>query len=622
MELPTAHPYKPTLAARVKPVYCKKSRRFIGCRVSRVATAQVRIVSEYLWQAMTKRTKQPLIACALREALADGYAKRDFVRDALSGLVVGIIAIPLSMALAIACGMPPETGLYTAMIAGFFSALVGGSRVQVSGPTAAFVVILAPIVSQHGPTGLLLASLLAGVFLLGMGCFRMGRLVEFIPYPVTAGFTLGIALTIALIQVKDFVGITFTHQPESNLDRAELLIAQWSTWHAGDAAIGVFTFVALLLWGRSALGKRVPGAIVVLPCSIMLAMALAPCGDSWQASTIDSRFGSVVDGIARGGIPTTLPRFALPWNEALASEHLGSIVKAAIAIALLGAIESLLSAVIADAKTNHRHHPDGELVGQGIGNIIAPFFGGFAATGALARTAANIRAGAISPVSSMVHAIFILCATLLLAPVLGWLPMASLAALLFIVAMNMADLRHCVFVVRNAPRGDALVLIVCFVLTVSMDMVIAVSVGVVLAALIFMRRMAELSGVDLGEADGATTVRVPHGVLYYRVRGPLFFGAAERAMQEVRTSGTARYAVIDLSGVPMIDATGIVNLESAVDRLWRAGIPVVLAAANPRVLAFVKAARFPWEAEGATFASSVDEAFRTPPRTAAGFSPQ
>ena len=261
--------------------------------------------------------------------------------------------------------------------------------------------------------------------------------------------------------------------------------------------------------------------------------------------------------------------------------------------------------------TGRKHHPDGELVGQGMANLVAPWVGGFAATGALARTAANIRAGATTPLAAIVHALFIGTAVLFIGPLLGWLPMASLAALLFVVAWNMTDLRHCVFVMRMAPRSDGMVLVICAVLTVATDMVVAVTVGVVLAAFIFMREMAELSGVDLGDGNGAGGVATPPGVLYYRIRGPLFFGAAQAAMQEVRTSGSAKCAIIDLSHVPLIDATGIVNLESAVDRLWRAGIPVILAGANPAVGAAVGQARFPWKQEGATFADSIEAAIES-----------
>ena len=557
-------------------------------------------------------SNQPLIACALRESLAEGYSRRNFLRDALAGIVVGVIALPLSMALAIACGMPPQTGLYTAMIAGFVAALFGGSRLQVTGPTAAFVVILAPIVSEQGPAALLMASLLAGIFLVLMGVFRLGRLVEFIPYPVIAGFTLGIAVTIAIIQLKDFFGLTFSENPESNFQRITQIASTWRSWRLGDTAVGAFTLVALIGWGKMSIGKRIPGALIILPIAALLAVLLGSLGPEWTSSTIDSRFGSVVDGKTLGGIPVGLPSFALPWPDDLsqfASLYWQGIFRAAIAIALLGAIESLLSAVIADSITNHRHHADGELVGQGLANMIAPWFGGFAATGALARTAANVRAGATSPIASMVHAIFIALALLFLGPLLGWLPMASLAALLLVIAKNMTDLRHAALVIRTAPRGDSLVLVTCFVLTAGIDMVVAVSVGVVLAALIFMRRMAELSGVDLGEQEGTEKIVPPPDVLYYRIRGPLFFGAAQRAMQEVRSFGAARCAVLDLSQVPMIDSTGIVNLESAVDRLFRAGIPVIIAGANPTVHSALKHARFPWSEEGATFAATSHEAF-------------
>lgn len=556
---------------------------------------------------------QHLVASALRESIAAGYSRRSFLRDGLAGIVVGVIALPLSMALAIACGMPPQTGLYTAMIGGFVAALFGGSRFQVTGPTAAFVVILAPIVSDQGPAALLIASLLAGIFLVLMGVYRMGRMIEFIPYPVITGFTLGIAVTIALIQLKDFFGLTFSENPESNFQRIIELASTWRSWRLGDTAIGAFTLIALIGWGKFSIGKRVPGALIILPIASLLAVLLGSFGPGWISSTVDSRFATVVDGATLSGIPVGLPTFALPWPDDFSqftSSYCQGIIRAAIAIALLGAIESLLSAVIADSMTNNRHHADGELVGQGLANIIAPWFGGFAATGALARTAANIRAGASSPIAAMIHAIFIALVLLFLGPLLGWLPMASLAALLLVIAKNMADFRQALFAVRTAPRGDSMVLVTCFVLTVGMDMVVAVSVGIVLSALIFMRRMSELSGVDFGEQIGNEKIVPPPDVLYYRIRGPLFFGAAQRAMLEVRQSGFARCVVLDLSQVPMIDSTGIVNLESAVDRLFLAGIPVIIAGANPTVYSFVKHARFPWTEEGATFAATAEDAFK------------
>ena len=551
-------------------------------------------------------TRSLLFCKALRESLREHGLASLLRTDLLSAAVVGIIALPLSMALAIATGMPPQAGIFTAIAAGFVIALAGGSRVQVSGPTAAFVVILAPVVGHHGPAGLLMATLGAGIILLLAGFLRLGRLVEFIPNPVTAGFTAGIATVIALIQVKDFLGLQFSVAPdgempawrESNVALIQETLRTLGGLKPGDAAIGVATLLMLLLWPKA--WRRVPSALVVLPLAAVGAALLAAWRPDLAPATIDSRFGTVVDGVARGGIPRGLPSFMLPWQAAGAHgqpftldwEAVRTLVKYSFAIAMLGAIESLLSAVVADAITGRRHDPDAELVGQGLGNLVAPFVGGFAATGALARTAANVRAGARSPLSAMVHSVFLVVAVVAMAPWLGYLPMASLAGLLLIVARNMSDLKHCIFVVRRGPRGDAAVLILCFGLTVAFDMVIAVAVGVVAASLLFMRRMADLSAVDLGEGGAERAVSAERGILYYRVKGPLFFGAAQRAMNEVQVTQGGRVAVLDMEAVPMMDATGLINLESAVERLHIAGIAVILCGVGPRPMEVLRRAGF------------------------------
>lgn len=574
-----------------------------------------------------RRTAPPLIASALRESWREERRQGGLAmwlrRDLLAGCVVGIIALPLSMALAIAVGMPPQAGLTTAIIAGVVSALVGGSRVQVTGPTAAFVVVLAPVVGHYGPAGLLIATLGAGVILLLLGIFRLGRLVEFIPNPVTAGFTLGIATVIAIIQVKDLLGLTLPPAPEGELPKwrestpALVLetIRALPAARPGDAVVGVVSLVLLLAWPR--ITRRVPAALVVLPIAALLAIGLARFGPEWSAATIDSRFGHPVDGVMREGIPRSLPSFLVPWH-AEGPEHralvfdwptVTSLIKYGLAIAMLGAIESLLSAVVADGLTGWRHHPDGELVGQGVANLVAPFFGGFAATGALARTAANVRAGARSPIAAVTHALFLVTAIVVLAPWLGTLPMAALAALLLVVARNMSDVRHCFFVVRRGPRGDALTLLTCFGLTVAFDMVIAVGVGVVLASLIFMRRMAELSEVELDERTGDDAVATTAGVVYYRIRGPLFFGAAQKAMNDLQVTGGERIAILDLEAVPMMDATGLLNLESAVERLHKAGLDVILCAVGRRPMDVLRRAGF-GEEPSAGGAASIDRRVR------------
>ncbi|HXT51730.1 MAG TPA: C4-dicarboxylic acid transporter DauA [Thermoanaerobaculia bacterium] len=524
------------------------------------------------------------IGMALRQSLAEGYSLARLRADLLAGLVVGVVAVPLSMALAIAAGVPPQHGLYTAIVAGGVIALCGGSRMQVSGPTAAFVVILAPISAQHGLGGLALATGMAGVLLLAMGLGKLGRLIEFVPYPVTTGFTAGIAIVIATLQVKDFLGLQTGALPGHFLPRALALVRALPSFRSGDLLVGAFTLALLIVWPR--LVKAVPAPLVALALGSLLAWGVGRAAPQLAAATIQDRFHFTLGGILHGGIPPLPPQPVLPWRLpgpggaplTLSFELLQSLVPAAFAIAMLGAIESLLSAVVADGLAGTKHDPDGELVGQGIGNLVAPFFGGIAATGAIARTATNIRSGARTPIASFLHALFILAVMLALAPLLGYLPMASLAALLLTVAWRMSEYRHVVRVTRRAPRSDVAVLWVCLLLTVVFDMVIAVSVGIVLAALLFMRRMAEVSEVrSLTEEHHHASGPLPKGLILYEVAGPLFFGAAQRAISTLERAGqSARALVLDLEGVPVLDATALVNLESAIERLLARGTFVAL----------------------------------------------
>jgi SulP family sulfate permease len=526
-----------------------------------------------------------MISTALREALR-GYGAREARADVLAGVVVGIVALPLSMALAIASGVSPQHGLYTAIVAGLLIPLLGGSSVQVSGPTAAFVVILAPIAARFGLAGLLLATVMAGVLLVLMGLGRAGSFIEFVPYPVTTGFTAGIAVVIATLQVKDLLGLTLARTPDHFLERVRVL------WHAlpsarlADLLIGLCTLAVLLLWPRP-LGRRVPAPLVALVAGTAVAIVIARLEPGLTVDTVASRFSHVVDGVTRPGIPRQPPLPVLPWRLPgpdgrpleLSFDLVRALAPSAFAIAMLGAIESLLSAVVADGMTGRKHDPDAELTAQGIGNIVAPFFGGIAATGAIARTATNVRSGARSPLAAAVHAVVVLAAVLLLAPVLGRLPMAALAALLLLVAWNMSESKHVVHLLRSAPRSDVAVLVTCFSLTVLFDMVVSVTVGVVLAALLFMRRMAEVSGVRLvGDQHPQLSEPLPRGVVLYEVAGPLFFGAAQKALSVLRMveGRPVRVVVLDLENVPAIDATGLVALQSLVARLNEAGVKVVL----------------------------------------------
>jgi SulP family sulfate permease len=531
-----------------------------------------------------KRAPFP-IASALRRTFAKGYGVRELRADALAGVVVGIVSLPLSMALAIAVGVPPQHGLYTAIVAGIVVALLGGCKFQITGPTAAFVVILAPIASKHGLGGLLTAGLLAGFLLVLMGAARLGNLIEYIPHPVTTGFTTGIATVIAGLQLKDALGLETGPLPDHFVARLAAF------WHArasarpAELAVAVGTFALLLLIPR--LTRRIPAPLLALAGITAAVALLARLWPAFSVATIGTRFHTSIDGVEVAGIPSVLPNMAWPWSPMpLDYALIRELLPAAFAIAMLGAIESLLSAVISDGATDTKHDPNAELVGLGIGNIVAPLFGGIAATGALARTATSIRAGARSPFAAVVNAGVVLTAMLVLAPLVAYVPMASLAAMLVYVAWNMSELHNFRGILRVAPKSDVAVLLTCYVLTVFTDMGVAVSVGFVLAALLFMRRMSELteSRVRLDAAQEGGSAVVPPGTLLYEINGPLFFGAAQKAMRALvtRDKNAFKVVIIHLGRVSVIDATGLVALENTISSLLKARRDVIVAGPLPR----------------------------------------
>jgi SulP family sulfate permease len=527
---------------------------------------------------------------ALREVFRKGYGRRDLGHDVLAGLVVSVVALPLSMALAISSGVAPQYGLYTAIVAGFLVPLFGGARTQVTGPTAAFVVILAPISSRYGLGGLLLASVMAGAILVVFGVARLGRFIEFIPHPVTTGFTAGIATVIATLQLKDFLGLNVPGAPEHFLERVVATARALPTIQMGDLLVGTFTLVLLLSWPR--VSARIPPALIALPAAAVLAVLLSHVGAGYHAATIASRFSYLVDGHTMAGIPPFPPRFLWPWKASgaggeplvLSFALLRTLVPNAFAIAILGAIESLLCAVVADGMSGTRHDPDAELLALGVGNLVAPFFGGFAATGALARTTFNIRSGAHSPLAAAFHAVFLLVAVVAFASVLGMLPLASMAALLLTVAWRMSEIKHFTHTLVAAPKSDVSVLLACYLCTVLFDMVVGVSVGIMLAALLLMKRMAEtVSARPLTETSHHADHTVPRGVVLYEVAGPLFFGAAQKAINVLESLHEATRAVVfDITAVPVIDFTALVALESAIQKLHRRNVLVVLAGVQPQ----------------------------------------
>jgi SulP family sulfate permease len=518
-----------------------------------------------------------LPAAALRAVLREGYRAEHFRADLLAGVVVGVVALPLAMALAIAIGVPPQHGLYTAAVTGIIVAALGGSRTQVTGPTAAFIVILAPIFAEFGLAGLLVSGALAGLMLLIMGALRLGGLIQFIPHPVTTGFTAGIGVVIAVLQVKDLFGLRLLHTPDAFIERVHAMYAARGTASAAEAAMGAITLLSLLALPRVV--RRVPAALIVLPLAALAGALLPQLIEGLSVATIADRFQTVVDGKVVHGIPGTLPLPALPWDApgaegkpfVLNYHVLRQLLPGAFAIALLGAIESLLSAVVADGMAGTRHDPDAELLALGAGNVVGPFFGAIPATGAIARTATNIRSGARSPIAAIIHGAMILLAILGLAPLLGYLPMSALAALLLLVAWNMSEARHFVHIVRVAPKSDVAVLLTCFLLTVTFDMVVGVSVGMVLAAFMFMRRMAEVTeSRQVDSTHLAVPAALPSGVVVYEISGPLFFGAVQKAMTTLHVvAGQARAVVFLMGGVHALDVTGLVAFESALDELRR-----------------------------------------------------
>jgi SulP family sulfate permease len=535
-----------------------------------------------------------LPAAALRAVLNEGYSKAQFRKDLAAGFLVGIIAMPLAMALAIAVGASPQQGLYTAIVAGFITALLGGSRIQVVGPTAAFIVVLAPIYIRFGLAGLLVSGVLAGLILLGMGLFRLGRLIEFIPFPVTTGFTTGIATVIASLQIKDLFGLRPAHTPDGFFERMASMWAARSTASLWEFLIGLGTFGILMLprmrkrWlvRLPRVLRKIPAPLMALPLAAVVAWLLGHHFPGFHVDTIGSRFHTLMNGHTVDGIPRQLPTFQWPWTAPgpdgapfqLSLSVIRLLLPGAFTVAILGAIESLLSAVVADGMARTRHDPDAEILALGVANIVTPFFGGIPATGAIARTATNFRFGGRTPVAAMVHSLTILLAILLLAPLIRFLPMASLAALLLQVAWNMSEAEHFVHTVKVAPRSDVAVLFTCFALTVVFDMVIAVSAGVLLASLLFIRRMATTTEGHISEAEAVTLPGpLPEGVVIYDIVGPLFFGATERVMRAIRAIGSdVRAVIFRMDQVPSADATGLVAMENVMAEMRRQGIRVII----------------------------------------------
>ncbi|HEX3570701.1 MAG TPA: SulP family inorganic anion transporter [Acidobacteriaceae bacterium] len=498
-----------------------------------------------------------------------GYTFRNFSQDLIAGLTVGLVALPLAMAFAIASGVPPQAGLYTAVVAGFLISALGGSRTQIGGPTGAFVVIVAGIVLKFGMSGLALVGIMAGVLLLLMGFTGLGTAVKYIPRPVTIGFTNGIALLIASTQIKDFLGLKTPPVPSEFLTRMTILLHYLGT--AGWQTIGVsaISLAIILLWPR--LTRRVPGSII--------ALFLSTVAVAWlhlPIETIGTRFG---------GIPQGFPHFVLPDFHAT---HIAPLLPSAFTVALLAAVESLLSAVVADGMSGDQHNSNVELVAQGVANIVSPLFGGIPATGAIARTATNIRSGALTPIAGIVHALTLLSILIVAAPLARFVPLATLAAVLFVVAYNMGEWREIGTILRLS-KTDIAVWITTFSLTVLADLTVAVGVGMTLAALLYIYRVAQTTTVEPvtpeyledGQAHVLQDRDIPSNVSILRIHGPFLFGTTEKLAEATRDLAQfGDVVILRLRNMTALDATGIHALEQFSDRLHKAGKTLLLCGAR------------------------------------------
>jgi sulfate permease, SulP family len=513
---------------------------------------------------------------AVLEAKRAGlFARIHWLPNIVAGLIVGIVALPLAMAFAIASGARPEQGIYTAIIGGGLITLLGGSRVQIAGPTGAFIAILLGITARFGIAGLQVATLMAGVMLLLMGVARMGAVIRFIPMPVIVGFTAGIGVIIFIGQWPDFFGLP---KPSGEHFHEKLwhLLQSLPEIHGPTLLLSVVGLLLILLAPRVKLLARVPGPLIAM-LVITLLHAVYPLPG---VATIGSAFG---------GIPAGFPSFALP---AITLSQIILLIGPAFTIAMLGAIEALLSAVVADGMAGTRHDSNQELIGQGIANIIVPLFGGFAATGAIARTATNVRNGGNSPLAGITHVLMLVAVLLFLAPLASGIPLAALAAILFVVAWNMSELPRCVHILKTAPTADRLILVITFLLTVFADLVVAVNVGVILAILHFLRRMSD--SVETQKADPQALARelaqqgithLPDDVMVFDIAGPMFFGAVDNFEHALAsTHADPKVLVIRLRQVPFIDMTGIQALHDVSHKLGRRGVTVIFCEANERVL--------------------------------------
>ena len=524
------------------------------------------------------------------------YSKGQLVKDIISGIIVAIIALPLSIALAIASGVGPAVGLYTAIVAGFLVALLGGSTVQISGPTAAFATIVAGIVATQGVDGLAIATIMAGIILILMGVFKLGGLIKFIPYTITTGFTSGIAVTILIGQLKDFFGLTFEGSPVETMEKLEEVIHCFGTFNIWAVVVGALALVILI--GLPKLLPKIPASLIaVIVCAVVVKLFDIP------VNTIGTLYPDIT---------SAPPHLTLPSGINL--DKIIALVPDAFTIAVLAGVESLLSAVVADGMVGSRHNSNTELIAQGVGNIGSALFGGIPATGAIARTAANIKNGGRTPISGMIHALLLLAMLVILMPYAKLIPMPAIAAILFQVAYNMSEWREFVAIVKTSPKSDTLVLVATFLLTVIFDLVVAIVVGIILATVLFMKRMSDETSVrgwtpidENTDPDRIGLKVIPADTLVYEITGPIFFGASDK-ISDIFADAHKKVVILRMRSVPAVDATGIHTFETIIKTCHKKGITLIISHANEQPMKVFKKAGMVAEIGEENFCPSIDAA--------------
>ena len=529
------------------------------------------------------------------------YSKEQFIKDLVAGIIVAVIALPLSIALALASGVEPACGVYTAIAAGFTVSFLGGSRVQIAGPTAAFATIVAGVVASQGMDGLVIATVLAGIFLVLMGVFKLGSLIKFIPNTITTGFTSGIALTILIGQIKDFLGLTYAEgvKPIETIEKIEANIEAMGTFSPKALAVGAVCLAILIIYPK--FEKRVPPSLIAVVVGALMVKFIPGLDEG--VFTIGELYT----------IPAGLPRFALSGME-ISFDKISAVVPDAFTIAILAAIESLLSCVVADGMVNSRHNSNAELVAQGLGNIAAVSLGGIPATGAIARTAANAKNGGRTPVAGMVHAVVLLLVLLVLMPYASLIPMPAIAAILFMVAYNMSEWKKFVSICKSAPKSDVIVLVLTFVLTVIFDLVVAIEVGMILAAMLFMKRMSEESSVkswsyieEGKDEEDIELMEVPKHVRVYEISGPMFFAAADKLL-DISFKDYTKVLVLRMRSVPSLDATALSSLEALYKKCQERDVVLILSHVNEQPMKVMKKSGFYKKVGAENFSNHIKEA--------------